>query len=217
MGGGRKKPKPPEQPDITSRREWGALLPGTQVSLLQNPRYDEGLYSSDREWGYMDYSISNPGTPLSDVINSIVIHWEGDSSVMDNGFLGATGIRKLQEQAMENGLYDIQYHIVIDPAGVIYEGRNIGVRGAHVSGEAKNSGKIGILWMGVSSSRGGVPTEAQFSATVKYALYADYAYGISEVISHRAAEQSAGSYTECPGDSAIPFVDQLNSMVQGGQ
>ena len=46
----------------------------------------------------------------------------------------------------ERGWTDIGYHFVIDPAGTIYEGRDIRVRGAHVEGA--NTGKVGLLLLG---------------------------------------------------------------------
>jgi RHS repeat-associated protein len=206
-------PSSPIEPIIISRSDWGALAPGASVTMLQNPQYDEGLWSLANDGGYMSYSAALPDSTLPEVLNSVVVHYEGDTSVMDNGYSGAGAVRKLQQQAMENGLYDIQYHYIVDPNGNIYEGRNIGARGTHVSPEVGNTGKIGILWLGVSLSRGDQPTINQFMSTVTLVIWLDYTYGIDNVGGHREYEQNVNSYTECPGDKAIPSVNRLKKLL----
>jgi hypothetical protein len=159
----------------------------------------------------MDYSANSSAT-LGETLSSVVIHYEGATSVTDAGYKGGAGVYRIQAYDMSNGLYDISYHYVIDANGNIYEGRDIGVRGAHVSPEAHNTGRIGILWLGVAGSTGG-PTEKQYQATVGLLYVLDMNYGISEVASHRELEEQVGSYTECPGNAAIPFVEMLKGLV----
>jgi hypothetical protein len=111
---------------------------------------------------------------------------------------------------MSNGSYDIDYHYVIDTDGNIYEGRNIGYRGAHVSRFAGNTGAVGVLWLGLSESTGNTPTNQQYTATIGLVYALDTNYGISNVYSHRGIEMSNnGPSTICPGDAALPFIDAI--------
>jgi N-acetylmuramoyl-L-alanine amidase len=106
---------------------------------------------------------------------------------------------------MSNGLYDISYHYVIDSEGNIYEGRDIGARGAHVLGNpgSGNTGRIGILWLGVSDSTGG-PSEQQVQATMELINTLNTNYGIDSIYGHRELDA-----TSCPGDPGMSFVNQI--------
>jgi RHS repeat-associated protein len=204
-------PSYPLDPIIIPRSSWGANEPGT-ITPNENAYWDEGRYPSP-DYGYMPYSESPGFTSLPDTLDTIVIHYEDVVSIMDYGYSGASAVKRLQEIEMENGLYDIPYHYLIDPEGNIYEGRNISVRGAHVSEVGHNTGKIGVLWVGVSNSRGGYPTPAQVTSTAVLIMWLDRTYGINEVGTHREFEERGGGYTECPGDKAIPSVNRLKKLV----
>ncbi len=200
-------PNAVERVKIIPRESWNAHEPGSYSKA-----YEEGYYSSSNIGGYKPYdTISNS---LANTLDTIVIHYEGDVSVMDAFPDEYQAVLRSQEIAMEKGSYDCDYHYIITPSGKIFEGRNIGVRGSHVSKEAGNTGKIGILWLGVSGSRSGVPTEAQYAATVNLIEYLDDQYGIDNIYSHRELEQSVNSYTICPGDNAISFVNELKDILR---
>ena len=77
--------------------------------------------------------------PLAGILDNIVIHHEGNNQTYD--------VRHVQRQHMfGDGWWDIGYHFIVGPAGTIYEGRDIGVRGSHAKGA--NTGKIGVLFLG---------------------------------------------------------------------
>lgn len=179
-------------------------MPGETVQMLQNPDYDEGFWP-EHNWGYQRYSEAYPDMSLSDRLDKIAIHYEGDLSVLDNSFTDGNAVKELQEGAMRNGLTDIQYHFIIGPDGSIYEGRDIGVRGTHI--DEGNTGVIGILWLGVSNSRGGIPTEEQFQTTVDLITLLDNQYGIDYLGGHNDYDQ-----TPCPGENAQPYIDMLKSI-----
>ncbi|MBI5650568.1 MAG: N-acetylmuramoyl-L-alanine amidase [Chloroflexi bacterium] len=133
-------PKPP----IVSREEWGALRPGIHYicgrGVCISSGWDEGYYDHDQNGdGYALYSIYKKRMSLSDILDTIVIHHEGNWQTYD--------IRSVQSKHMfERGMWDIAYHYVIGQDGTIYEGRDVGVRGRHV--EESNTGKIGVLFLG---------------------------------------------------------------------
>ncbi len=124
---------------------------------------------------------------------------------------------------------DIGYHFLIDPNGVIYEGRYKGVRpdagtvidGAHVSGY--NRSTIGISMMGTFS--GVAPTAAAQNALksltawlmTSYDITPDttayYAYKnvtLNTIVGHRDIGQ-----TTCPGDVLYGLLPTLRSTLAG--
>jgi hypothetical protein len=88
---------------------------------------------------------------------------------------------------------DIGYHYVVDPDGRIWEGRPIGIEGAHVA--ETNDHNIGVMCMG--NFERDRPTQAQL-ATLD-ALLADlmrrYRVPMGRIATHKELKA-----TECPGD-----------------
>ena len=114
---------PGDPPKIVSRKDWGAREP-----VIESGR------SYDKIEG-----------KLSDFYNTIVIHHSGN-------FGSNPTMKDVQDKHMRNIPFiddpkaDIGYHFGIDKDGVIYEGRSIDVKGAHV--DKANTGKIGIVLLG---------------------------------------------------------------------
>jgi hypothetical protein len=203
-GGGKYKPLPPV---IVTRSEWGAR-PSGSVSPVPGAEMDETPYSSDNKYGYASYSESNPPQSLSEILDTVVIHHEGDDVTFD--------ILDLQRIEMERGFWDLPYHYIIAPDGTIYEGRPIEIRGAHVEG--LNTGKVGVLWMGDFNPgderypgqvdlTDAIPTMDQFTSTVRLTNWLDDLYGIDFVGGH-----SDFNATACPGANAKTFVDVLKGL-----
>jgi RHS repeat-associated protein len=199
------KDAPPRRPTIVPRSDWGAAEPGTGPNA--NDPANEGLFGDDNEKGYKDYVLAGGGD-LPDYLDTIVLHHEGD--------IATHSVLQVQTNQMNDGYYDIAYHFIIGADGTIYEGRDIGVRGSHVSADAKNTGKIGILWLGDFSpgdpdpnySDGvddiGGPTTPQIVSTAKLIRWLDYTYGIDSVVPHSALDPGS-----CPGACAMGAVNQM--------
>ena len=101
--------------DITSRKEWGAKPP-----ILDDPKRSYERYTG----------------PLEDILDSIVIHHAGNK--------GYKTMNEVQDYHMgEKVSADIGYHYGISLSGEVFQGRPIGVKGAHVA--SANTGKIGIV------------------------------------------------------------------------
>jgi hypothetical protein len=104
---------------------------------------------------------------------------------------------------------DIGYHFLIDPQGIIFEGRPIGVIGAHVLN--RNSGNVGISILGNYHP----PSKDVFSAItqdsfVTVATYVKDTYSIQ--ISSFFAHREIGK-TDCPGDSLYAKKNLLRDLI----
>jgi N-acetylmuramoyl-L-alanine amidase len=120
----------------------------------------------------------------------------------------AAQIRQIQRQHMvDRGFGDIGYHYLIDPAGRIWEGRDLRWQGAHARGE-HNKGNVGICVLGnfVSGSHGQAPTEAQQRALASLLTQAMQTWSIpvEQIHTHRDFVQ-----TECPGAQLQAVVDRF--------
>lgn len=107
------------------------------------------------------------------------------------------------------GWNDIGYHFLIDPAGDIFEGRPIGVVGAHVLN--RNSGNVGISILGNYHP----PSQDQFSPAaqssfVSVARYVKDTYSVS--VSSFYAHREIGK-TDCPGDNLYAKKQLLSDLV----
>jgi hypothetical protein len=168
-------PTAPAAPFIVPRSAWGAREPDhtapNEFGYAQNP-----LETS--WWVYQQ--------PLEDVYTTLVVHHTAHS--------GETMETMIDVQALHmdrNGWADIGYHFGIDQDGNIYEGRDIQVRGASVSGY--NTGLIGVALMGNFEIE--LPSEAQMIALTSLGLWLAQKYRLS----HLAGHQDFNASTACPG------------------
>jgi N-acetyl-anhydromuramyl-L-alanine amidase AmpD len=103
------------------------------------------------------------------------------------------------------GFADVAYHFLIDSDGIIYEGREINVRGAHVQGF--NTGSVGIVLLGNFNEE--EPTLAQIDSLTKLVDYLRYTYGIRYLAGHKDYPDQSPDGTECPGDNLYPLLPDL--------
>jgi RHS repeat-associated protein len=187
--------------NIKSRESWGAYEPGSVISTSDDL---EGLYDPVlNTHGYMEYEGS-----LEAIYHTIVIHhsFPADSSWSP---------LEIQYAEMSDGSYDIAYHFIIGPDGVIYEGRDIGARGAHTAigrdpvldTPIGNTGRIGVLLIGDFTDE--EPTRAHDEALFLLLGYLDHAYGIDYLYGHRDLNS-----TECPGDNAYYLVEKYQELIK---
>jgi RHS repeat-associated protein len=223
--------EPPPQPHIVGRSEWGALKPGRHGMYVKACKIESGWAErvfhpkqGGTWYGYARYSdlyyfsglYDERPFDLADVLHTIVIHHEGNYQTYD--------VRAVQWKHVFGGLRDIGYHYAVARAGIIYEGRNIGVRGAHVRGA--NSGMVGVLWLGdfhPDLEFGGGrtfpidwddpgPSRDQIESTVQLVRWLDYLYGIDRVIGHR---DLPGQGTPCPRRRVTQRqIGELNRVAQ---
>ena len=107
------------------------------------------------------------------------------------------------------GWNDIGYHFLIDPAGDIFEGRPIGVVGAHVLN--RNTGNVGISILGnyhpPSQDQFSPAAQASFVAVARY-VKDTYSVGVSSFYAHRDIGK-----TDCPGDNLYAKKQLLSDLV----
>jgi len=100
-------------------------------------------------------------------INEIIVH----CSATNCPEYGPKEIR--DDHMIVRGWSDIGYHFVIDPTGVIHEGRNLERAGAHVRG--RNSHSVGICLMGLDNF-----TEEQFTSLAVLVRILMKSFGLKE-------------------------------------
>lgn len=120
----------------------------------------------------------------------------------------AAQLQKIQREHMQTSRWaDIGYHFLIDPAGRVWEGRELRYQGAHAEGR-NNIGNIGICLLGnfMKGRDGQQPTPSQV-ATLRLLvaqLAQQYGIGADGIFCHRDFKP-----TECPGPLLQPVVIQL--------
>lgn len=120
----------------------------------------------------------------------------------------AAHIQRIQREHMGNrGYGDIGYHYLIDPAGRIWQGRDLRWQGAHASG-ANNRHNIGICVLGnFLRGRGGQgPTPAQTASmrALVLNLMQVHRFGPDQIHCH-----SDFKATQCPGPLMESVVAQM--------
>lgn len=169
---------------------------------------------SDRvAWNCPDgNTFSGSGSPvMTDVTHMIVHHSAGPNNSSDWG-AAVLAIWNLHKNT--NGWDDIGYNWLIDPNGVIYEGRGGGnnVRGAHFCG--KNTGTMGICFLGNFETATPSPEAlASLEALLAWkscdsgldpkgsALHASSGLTLQTISGHRD-----GCNTLCPGANLYPML-----------
>ncbi|HNT75258.1 MAG TPA: peptidoglycan recognition family protein [Anaerolineae bacterium] len=169
------RPSLPTTLHVVSREEWRAGEPDLQAAA------EHGLYDPQTNpGGWLIYDA-----PLSEVLHTIVVHHT------------ATYIkqhpREIQKWHRKRlGLADIGYHFVINPEGIVCEGRDIGVRGAHTGGH--NTGTVGVALFGQFELWR--PAEVQIVQLKLLAAYLRDTYAITHLAGHRDFQPAE---TVCPG------------------
>ena len=125
-----------------------------------------------------------------------------------------------------NGWDDIGYNWLIDPNGVLYEGRPDGYQGAHFS--CINENTIGICLLGdftlISPSNDAVNTLLNIVAyeatehnldVLSESYHETGDFNLANVAGHRDSSGSTNSCssTACPGDTFYPMLDSIRIKV----
>jgi hypothetical protein len=116
---------------------------------------------------------------------------------------------------------DIGYNYLVDPNGVIYEGRGNNLRGAHFCG--KNSNTMGTCLLGNFTDQ--LPTEAALESLAELQAWKAAQNAINPVaITYHAggdedlislAAHRDGCNTECPGNTFYAVFDEFRATVNG--
>jgi hypothetical protein len=177
---------PPLQPIILSREAWGARAPDfkaeNESGIAKSP-FDDGWYR------YPD--------DLADVYRTVAIHHSATLGNPDET------MRDLQNLHMNRNRWaDVGYHYGIDRAGLIYAGRDIGVRGSSVAGH--NTGTIGIVLMG-NFEEDRQPADLQLASLRALVAWLTATYPLT----HLAAHGEFNPETVCPGKNLWMLLDEI--------
>lgn len=120
----------------------------------------------------------------------------------------AAQLQKIQRDHMQgSGWADIGYHFVIDPAGRVWQGRELKWQGAHAEGR-NNVGNIGICLLGnfMRGRDGQTPSRQQIASLRQLVsqLMERYDIGPEGIHGHRDFKP-----TDCPGPQLMPIVVQM--------
>ena len=179
---------PPPMPPILTRTEWDAKPINLEAS---------------EEFGVFDPQSNPAGVlyypgKLRSVLNTIVVH---------HSAYPHTGPNEIQDLHMDRrGYADVAYHFMIDDEGIIFEGREINIRGAHVQGF--NTGSVGIVLLGNFNDE--QPSESQLTSLSELVDYLGYIYSIGYLAGHRDYPDQSPDGTECPGDKLYPLVRSMS-------
>jgi hypothetical protein len=160
---------------INDRASWGAAEPDIANSV-------EGFYDP----------IFNPGgwytypNSLREELNTLIIHHSAT-------LLNSTPATIQAGHMNGEGYADIAYQFIIDKEGLIYEGRDIHVRGTHTGGH--NTGTVGIVLIGNFETE--EPTAEQLCSLKRLAIQLKNQYDLTHLAGHRDFQPNE---TVCPGE-----------------
>lgn len=163
--------------DILPRKRWNARPPRRKIGPLGVP---------------VRITIHHQGT----VVNSVDLQ------------SAARRIRSVQEYHQETKKWDdIAYHLIVDRAGRVWEGRPIESTGAHAGNRSSNHGNVGLLLLGDFDVQR--PTAAQEAALVDLLEHGCRIWKIprDHVVTHNEIRVSSGvGATACPGKHVASIV-----------
>ncbi len=131
-------------------------------------------------------------------IDRITVHHSATIARPGSEQAAATAVRGIQKHHQEhNGWADIGYHFLIDPAGRIFQGRELTWQGAHAGDPSRNRHNVGVCLLGnYVATEQGRPPAGQLRALdgLLSALCARFGVPSERVLTHRELKS-----TTCPG------------------
>ncbi len=193
---------------------YSASVTSFQPSVAGNSSFDVACDQPsylDRD----DWCSNCPGdaTPQPTEVSHIIVHHSaGTNSANDWGAI----VRAIWDLHVNtNGWDDIGYNWLIDPDGIIYEGRGNDLQGAHFC--SKNSLTMGVCLLGTFTNR--APTDQAISSLRSLLAWKSTERNIdpdgsslhapSEGVLTNISGHRDGCSTACPGDRFYPLLDQI--------
>jgi hypothetical protein len=178
---------------------------------------------SRTDWGCPDGEGARWTPAYTTVTHAVVHHTAGANSVPD----WEAEIRSIWYlHTVTNAWGDIGYNFLIDPNGVIYEGRagGDGAIGAHFS--CRNSNTVGVSLLGTYTSV--LPTAAAMSSLesllrelckrlhidpTAIVLHVPTGLTLPTIIGHRDGNGAGCTITECPGNALYAALPAIRTTV----
>jgi uncharacterized protein (TIGR03437 family) len=220
---------PVREVEVISARPIRMLFiePGTAKPSMarRSATHDEPAIISRAGWGCGNECTPRERPIFANVTHLVVHHSVGANESRD----WAAVVRSIWVLHVQgNGWNDIGYNYLIDPNGVVYEGRSggDGVIGAHFSGV--NTGTMGVCMVGTYSTRPPTPAAIESLKRVlawqagKWKLdtsaqttHAASGLTLNVISGHRDAGLSprASGTTECPGNALYSYLPAVRRDV----
>ncbi|MGH9767818.1 MAG: N-acetylmuramoyl-L-alanine amidase, partial [Blastocatellia bacterium] len=198
---------------------------GTMSEENQTPstKYPKPPVVTRTEWGCPDGQITTHGSLSYTTVTHLIVHHTAMGNETPNSDWPAIMRSIWNFHVFERGWADIGYNYLIDPNGVIYEGRAGGdnVIGAHFSGV--NGGTMGVAMLGTFTSA--APAAKALNSLKKILAWKSDQRGLNpEGTSLHAASQlnlktisghrDGPGATECPGDAFYPLLPAIRTDVK---
>src|SRR5262245_44507247 len=124
----------------------------SEESQTPSTNYPKPPVVTRTEWGCPDGQTTTHGTLSYATVTHLIVHHTAMGNEAPNSDWPAIVRSIWNFHVFERGWADIGYNYLIDPDGVIYEGRAGGddVVGAHFSGV--NAGTVGVAMLGAFTS-----------------------------------------------------------------
>lgn len=207
--------------------EEGTAEVGTLTSksgtALQGAGFARPTFATRTEWGCPWGQTSGPNTLTPTVPTHLIVHHSfSPGNDITDWIAAVRGIWNYHVNS--NGWSDIGYNWLIDPKGVIYQGRawvdtNDNTQGAHFCGY--NGRTMGVCMLGDFNSI--TPTDAALRSLVRLLAYRAFTNGINPrgVSFHQGSSRNLnnisghrdGCSTDCPGNVLYPQLPTLRNRV----
>lgn len=175
----------PTDVEIIPRSSWDAR------PVNHSAPQEFGFAGPSNITGWLDYDGD-----LRDIYHTVGIHHSAYSQTQ------AQSMRSIQDLHLDGRSWaDIGYHFGVDPAGLVYAGRDIAARGASVAGH--NQGLVGVMLMG--NFEWERPSEAALSALQGVVNRLTAEYGLTNLVGHGEVNPE----TVCPGRFLSLYLDLL--------
>ena len=194
---------------------------GMSLSSLTKP-----TVVSRNAWGCPTGQNSPGWTPQYTAVTHLIVHHSAGANISSDW---AGVVRAIwQDHTYDNGWGDIGYNYLIDPNGIIYEGRAGGdnVIGAHFC--SKNGGTFGVCLLGNFQTV--TPTQAALSSLKNLLAWKAEQRGIhplgtslhanSGLTLYNISGHQNGCSTVCPGNNLYALLPSIrtdvNNLINGG-
>lgn len=213
-------------PGATSRGMREQIQSKTQAQVMsQQPstKYPKPPVVTRTEWGCPDGQITTHGTLSYTTVTHLIVHHTATGNTVANNDWAAVMRSIWNFHIFSNGWADVGYNYLIDPNGVIYEGRAGGdnVLGAHFSGV--NGGTMGVSMIGTFTDV--TPSEKALNSLRRILAWKADQRGIDPAgkarhaasgleLNNISGHRDGPGSTECPGNALYPLLPSLRTSVK---